>query len=106
MRVWKTDDSAVENLGDVGMVHHGQGLAFGLKASDNLFAIHAELDDFQGHPPAHGGLLFGHIDNTAAAFADLLEQLVTADDHAGAFFLRRKAQGAGRRTQGGKRKGG
>ena len=41
----------VEHLGDVGMVHHGQGLFFGLEPGDDLPAVHARLDDFQGHAP-------------------------------------------------------
>jgi hypothetical protein len=61
------------------MIHQGQGLALGFKASDNAFGVHAQLDDLEGHAAANGFLLFGHIDDAAAAFANLLEKLVTAD---------------------------
>ena len=47
--------------------------------------IHARLDDLQSHLAAHGLGLLGHVDNAHAAFADLLQQLVRADDRAGAF---------------------
>ena len=45
--------------------------------------VHAGLDDFQGHLAADGLLLLGHEDEAHAAFADLLQQLVGADDRAG-----------------------
>ena len=41
--------AGVEDLGDVLVVHHGQGLPFGLEAGDDLRGVHARLDDFQGH---------------------------------------------------------
>ena len=37
--------AGVEDLGDVGVVHHGQGLALGLEARDDLLGVHAQLDD-------------------------------------------------------------
>ena len=72
----------VEDLGDIGVVHQGQGLALGLEPGDDLLAIHAGLDDLQGHPAADGMLLLGHEDGAHAPFADLLEQLVRTDDRA------------------------
>ena len=45
--------------------------------------VHARLDDLQGHlPPDRLGLL-GHVDDAHAPFADLLQELVGADDRAG-----------------------
>ena len=38
--------------------------------------------------PLHRVLLLGHEDHAEAAFADLLQQLVRADDHAGPFVDR------------------
>ena len=42
--------AGVEHLGDVGVVHQGQGLPFGLEAGDDLAAVHARLDDLQSDP--------------------------------------------------------
>ena len=81
---------AVVHLGDVGMVHHGQGLALGLEPGDDLLRIHARLDDLQRHLAAHGLRLLGHVDDAHAAFADLLQQLVGADDRAGDVSMRRR----------------
>ena len=77
--------AAIEHLGDVGMVHQGQGLALGLEAGHDLFGVHPQLDDFQGHAAADRFLLLGHIDHPHAAFADLLQQLVAANDRAEGF---------------------
>ena len=41
--------------------------------------VHAQLDDLERDAAAHRLLLLGHVDHAAAAFADLLEQLVAAD---------------------------
>lgn len=62
----------VEDLGDVGMIHEGQGLALGFKAGDDLSRVHAQLDDLQRYPPFDRFFLFRHVDNSAAAFANLL----------------------------------
>ena len=47
--------------------------------------VHAELDDLERHAAAHRLLLLRHVNDAAAAFADLLEQLVAADAVAGLF---------------------
>ncbi len=78
----------VEHPGDVRMVHQGQGLPLGLEAGDHLLGVHARLDDLQGHLAADRLLLLGHVDHAHAAFADLLQQLVGADDRAGSFRYR------------------
>ncbi len=75
----------IEHLGDVGVVHHGQGLALGLETSDHLPGVHARLDDLQRHPPLDRLGLLGHVDHAHAAFADLLQQLVRTDDRCRAF---------------------
>ena len=61
------------------MVHQGQGLPLGFEAGEDLFGIHAQLDDFQRHPAADRLLLLSHIDYATAAFANLLEQFVAAN---------------------------
>ena len=76
---------ASRTLGDIGMVHQRQGLALGLEPGDDLLRIHPRLDDLQSHPAAHRLGLLGHVDDAHAPLADLLEQLVRANDRAGAF---------------------
>jgi hypothetical protein len=70
--------------GDVGTVHQGQGLALGLEPGDDLAAVHAGFDEVQRHRAAHGRGLFGQIHDAHAPFADFFQQLVRADDRAGA----------------------
>ena len=70
-------------LGDVRVVHQRQRLPLGLEAGDDLRGVHAGLDDLQRHLAADRLGLLGHVDDAHAAFADLLQQLVGADDGAG-----------------------
>ncbi len=77
--------AGVEDAGDVGVVHHRERLALGFEAGDHLAGVHAGLDDFQGDGALDRVRLFGHKDDAHAAFADLLQELVCADDRAGAF---------------------
>jgi hypothetical protein len=79
-----------EDLGDVDMVHHGQGLPLRFEAGHDLGAVHAELDDLQGDLAADGLFLLGHVDDTHATLADLLKQLVRPDATAGAFDADRR----------------
>ena len=67
------------------MVHQRQGLPLGLEAGEDLGGVHARLDDLEGDHAADRLFLLGHEDDAHAAFADLLQQLVGADDGAGAF---------------------
>src|SRR5438094_9772572 len=76
---------AVEHLGDVGVVHHRQGLALGFKARDDLPGIHARLDDLEGDAPTHRLALLGQIDHSTATLPNLLQQLVAADPVTGLF---------------------
>ena len=79
--------AGVQHLGDVRVVHQGEGLALGFKAGDDLLRIHARLDDFQGHRSAHRVLLLGDEHEAHAAFTNLLQQLVGADLSAGRLGL-------------------
>jgi hypothetical protein len=54
----------------------------GLEAGDDAARVHPELDDLEGHAAANRFLLFGHVDHATAAFAHLLQQLVSADSRA------------------------
>ena len=75
----------LQHAGDVGVVHQGQGLPLGLEPGDDLPGVHPGLDELDGHQPLDRLGLLGHPDRAHAAFADLLNQLVGADDRAGGF---------------------
>ena len=75
--------AGVEHAGDVGVVHHRQGLPLGLEAGQHGLGVHARLDDFHGHDALHRFCLLGHEDRAHAPLADLLHQLVAADGRAG-----------------------
>ena len=68
--------TGVEDLGDVGVVHQGQGLALGLEAGEHLAAVHAGLDELQRDQPLHRSGLLGHEDRAHAPLADLFQELV------------------------------
>jgi len=87
--------AGVEDVGDVRVIHQGQSLTFGLKAGDNGAGIHAWLDDLQRHFASHRFALLGHVNDTEAAFADLLQQLVAADLRTRALEGRRIERGVG-----------
>ena len=53
------------------------------KRAIDLAGVHARLDDLQGHLAADGLLLLGDEDQAQAALADLLHELIRADDRAG-----------------------
>jgi hypothetical protein len=61
------------------MVHERQRLALGFEPGQDFARVHPGFNDLERDAAAHGFLLLRHIDHTAAAFADLLEELVTAD---------------------------
>ena len=69
----------VQDLGNVRMVHHRQRLALGLEPRDDALGVHAQLDDLQRHPTAHRLFLFGHINDAATAFTDLLQDFIMPD---------------------------
>jgi hypothetical protein len=75
--VWR--GAGVEDLGDGGVVHHGQGLPLGLEAGHDLLGVHALLDDLEGDLAFDGLLLLGQPDLSHAALAELLEQAVGTD---------------------------
>src|SRR5436190_2247279 len=80
--------TGVVYLGDVGMIHDRQGLALRLEACDHLPRVHARLEHLQGDLAAHRLRLLRHEDDAEAAFADLFQELVRADDRTGAFVDR------------------
>ena len=70
------------------MIHQRQCLPLGFEPGDDLLGVHAELDDLERHASAYRFLLLGHIDHTATALAELLEQFVAANLVAGFFHER------------------
>ena len=55
-------------------------MPFGFEAGDDLSGVHAGFDDFQGDLAVDRLFLLGHVDDAHAAFADLLQEFVGADD--------------------------
>ena len=80
--------AAIQDLGDVRMIHHSQRLPLRLKPRNDALGIHAQLDYFESNPAFDRFLLLGHIHHTAAAFADFLEQLIAADPSSQPLFRR------------------
>ena len=75
----------VEDFGDVGGIHHGQGLTFRFETGDDLFGVHAQLDDLQGHLAGDRFSLFGHVNGAHTTLTDTLEHFVSSDHGAGGF---------------------
>ena len=69
----------IQHPGDVGVVHHRQGLPLGLEAGDHLLRVHAELDDFQGDLATDRFFLLGPVNGAEPAFADELQQPIGPD---------------------------
>src|SRR5664280_1478608 len=84
-KVWPSRFSraCIQNFRNVWMIHQRQRLSFGFKPCDDAFGVHAELDDFERDAAANRLLLLGHINDPATTFANLLEQLVSANLVAG-----------------------
>ena len=78
----------IEHFGNVRMIHQRQGLALGFEAANDTASVHAELDNFEGDLSADRLLLLGHIDDSAAALADLLKELESANPVARFFGYR------------------
>ena len=64
---------AVEDAGDVDVIHHRQGLPLRLEAGDDLLRVHAGLDDLESDLALDRLRLLGHEDDAHAALADLLQ---------------------------------
>src|SRR5690349_11083513 len=77
------------------MIHQRQRLAFSLEACYDALGVHAELDNFERDPAAHGRLLLSHVNDAATAFADLLEDFVPANRVSG-FLGGRQSKSQGR----------
>ena len=87
-------DAAVEDFGDVRMIHHRESLSFGLKAGEYLFRIHAGFDQFDGNLTFDRLLLLSDPDRSHPAFADILQQFVAAsEDRSRLGFVLRNERG-------------
>jgi hypothetical protein len=73
----------VEDPGDVGVVHQAKRLPLRLEPRQHLAAVQARLDDLQRDPAADRLLLLSQVDDAHAAFTDLPQEPVRADDGAG-----------------------
>ena len=79
---------AVENTGDVRMIHQRQRLPFRLEPRHHAAGVHARLQDLERDTPSHGIPLLGQIHHTASTLPDLLQQGVAPDAHARPFHHR------------------
>ena len=77
--------AAVEDMGDVGMVHERERLPLGFEAGDDLPGIHARLEQLECDSAAHRPRLLGREHHAEPAFADRFEQLVRTDDRSATF---------------------
>src|SRR5208282_997550 len=69
-------EAGPEYLGDEGVIHDSERLPLRLEPMHDRLVVHARLDEFQGHGPAHrcGLLSEPHLPHTAfAEFADELK---------------------------------
>jgi hypothetical protein len=89
--------AAVEHLGDIRMIHHGQRLALGFEPREHLARIHTRLDELERDFAPDRLRLLSNPDRPHAPFADFFEQLVAARDES-ADGLGRGARGSGRLT--------
>jgi hypothetical protein len=80
--------ASIQHLGNIGVVHQRQGLALGLEAANDLFGIHAQLDDLERDAATDRFFLVRHVHDTATAFANLLQEFVAADVIAGLLWGR------------------
>ena len=70
----------IQDLRDVGVIHHGECLALGLEAGDDISGVHPQLDHLERDATSHRRFLVGYVNDATAAFPNLLAQLVAADD--------------------------
>ena len=91
-RLVRLRGAAVVDAGDVGMVHQGQRLAFGVEPGQHRARVHAGLDQLERHLPLDRLRLLGPVDGAHAPLAEDFEQRVPAGDD----LARDESAGAGR----------
>src|SRR5215470_4767597 len=75
--------TGVEDFGDGGVIHDGEGLALGLETAEGRIVVHATAYEFESDIAADGSGLFGEPDLSHAAFAEFLEQAIGAEGFGG-----------------------
>jgi hypothetical protein len=63
-------------MSDVGMLHHGQGLALTLETRDRSWRSHSRLNEFEGNSPPNGPFLLGEVHNTHPALAEDAQETI------------------------------
>src|SRR5687768_16375512 len=71
--------AAVENPGDIRVVHQGERLSLTLESRDDLLRVHTGSDDFQRHLPTNGLALFGEPHDPKTTLADLSHQRIISN---------------------------
>lgn len=97
--------TAIQNPGNVGMVHERQGLALRFEPGHDATGVHSPLDDFQRDLPAHRFPLFRQPDRAESALTEDRTERITPDLEPGVFQVGIARPRRGRRTQGGWRRG-
>jgi hypothetical protein len=76
-------------------------MSFGLEPCHHLASVHSQFDDLEGGAALHRLSLFGRPDGAEPAFTKLLEELVTANERAGALGQLRLLEQSGGSLGGG-----
>jgi hypothetical protein len=71
--------AGVEDVGDIGVIHEGEGLALTLESCDDLPAVHTGLDELERYPAADGFFLERLVDLTHPALAQSLNDPIGSD---------------------------
>src|SRR6266704_303871 len=81
--------AGIEHVTNTLMIHQRQCLPLRFKPGDHVFRVHSRLDNFERNTSSDGCLLFSHVNHSASALTNLLQQLVMANAVA-RFFSRLK----------------
>jgi hypothetical protein len=68
--------SRLQDLGNIRMVHQGQGLTFGLEASKDLFGVHPEFNDLESHFATDRFGLLGQVNDSHPTFTQYLQDSI------------------------------
>ena len=68
--------SRIQHPGDIRVLHHRERLPLRVKAGDDTFGVHPQLDNFERDLSADRHLLFRHVNRATTTFSDSLQQFV------------------------------